>query len=281
MPSPIRTTTRRKNIDCMIKMRGSRTNSMSDEEPMASKKPNCKKNTTSKTKPSTINMPSPKKTAVNSLTEITINQSASKKTLFPPSIPPNPLTYQMWMYPRKRNRRKMPLFQRWALVATQSARRIWMKILMIVMSLILRLWRLMSQLMYATGHKQLYASFLNYNHWNVSKLIANFLYITSVNLPGSKRKDIQIPLHVTAAFTTHSTNTNMSLIGLGFWRSPCLATKVRNCQLIWMQPLPSRLSMLVIPFLMEKTTSSEMCQHQPLPVRKTQLSVISTRVGRI
>ncbi len=34
---------KRKNIDCMIKMHGSRTNSMSDEEPMASKKPNRKK----------------------------------------------------------------------------------------------------------------------------------------------------------------------------------------------------------------------------------------------
>jgi hypothetical protein len=37
----------------------------------------------------------------------------------------------------------------------------------------------------------------------------NFLFITSVELHGSKGKDIQIPLHVTAAFTTHSTNTNM------------------------------------------------------------------------
>jgi hypothetical protein len=79
MPSPIGTTTRGKNIDRMIKMHGSRTNFMSDEEPMASKKPNRKKKTTSKAKPSTINMPSPKKTAVDSLTEITINQSASKK----------------------------------------------------------------------------------------------------------------------------------------------------------------------------------------------------------
>ncbi len=161
MPSPIHTTTHGKNIDRMIKMRGSRTNSMSDLEPMASKKPNRKKKTTSKTKPSMINMPSPKKTAVDSLTERTINQSTSKKPLLPPSIPSNSLTYQTWMYPRKRNRRKMPLFQRWALVATQSARTIWMKILMIVMSLILRLWRLMSQLMYATGHKRSYASFLN------------------------------------------------------------------------------------------------------------------------
>jgi hypothetical protein len=45
----------------MIKMRRSRTNFMSDEKPMASKKPNRKKKITSKTKPSTINMPSPKK----------------------------------------------------------------------------------------------------------------------------------------------------------------------------------------------------------------------------
>ncbi len=63
----------------MIKMHGSRTNFISDEEPMASKKPNCKKKTTSKTKPSTINMPSPQKNAIDSFTEITINQSASKK----------------------------------------------------------------------------------------------------------------------------------------------------------------------------------------------------------
>jgi hypothetical protein len=52
---------------------------MSDEEPMASKKPSRKKKTTSKTKPSTINMPSHKKNTVDSLTEITINQSATKK----------------------------------------------------------------------------------------------------------------------------------------------------------------------------------------------------------
>ncbi len=62
MPSPIHTPTHGKNIDCMIKMRGSRTISMSDEEPMASKKPNRKKKTTSKTKPSMINVPSQKKT---------------------------------------------------------------------------------------------------------------------------------------------------------------------------------------------------------------------------
>ena len=134
--------------------------------------------------------------------------------------------------------------------------------------------------MYATGHKQSDASILNKNPRIVSILIANFLFITSVNLHGSKGEDIWIRSHVTAAFTTHSTNTNMSLIGLGFQRRcPCLATKVRNCQLIWMQPLPSRLSMLVIPFLMEKTTSSEMCQHQPLPLRKTRLSVID--LGRM
>ena len=145
----------------MIKMRGSRTNSMSDEEPMASKKPNRKKKTTSKTKPSTINMPSPKKAALDSLIEITINQSASKKYTASTLNPTKPTDISNVNVPQKKKQKKMPLFQRWALVATQSARRIWMKILMIVMSLILWLWRLMSQLMYATGHKQSYASFLN------------------------------------------------------------------------------------------------------------------------
>jgi hypothetical protein len=145
----------------MIKMRGSRTNSMSDEEPMVSKKPNRKKKTTSKTKPSTINMPSQKKTTVDSLTEITVNQCASKKATASTLDCTEPTDVSNVNVPQKKKQKKIPLFQHWALVATQSARRIWMKILMIVMSLILRLWRLMSQLMYATGHKQLYASFLN------------------------------------------------------------------------------------------------------------------------
>ncbi len=162
MPSPIHTTTRRKNIDRMIKMRGSRTNSMSDEEPMASKKPNHKKKTTSKTKPSTINMPSPKKPAINSLTEITVNQSASKADTASTLDPTKPTEVSNVNVPQRKKQKKMPLFQCWALVATQSARRIWMKFLMIVMYLIRRLWRVMSPLMYATGHKYSYASFLNF-----------------------------------------------------------------------------------------------------------------------
>ncbi len=326
MPSPIPTTSRGKNIDRMIKMRVSST--------MASNKPVPKKKTTSKTKPSMIAMPSPKKQPSTPWLKLpSIRVNLTKTLLLWPFIPPNPPTYQTWMYPRKRNRRKMILLQRWALVATQSAsyflmkilmiamspilpnpltyqtwkysrkrnrrkmtllhhwalvatqsaRTIFMKTLMIAMSLILRLRKLMSQRMYAIGHKQSYASIHNFHQWNVSILIVNYLFSTSVKLPGSKGKDIRKPSHVTAACTTHSTNTNMLLIGLGFRRSsrPCLQTKVRNCQLIWMQPLPSRIWMLPNLFLMAKTSRSEMCQHLSLLVCKTWLSVISTKVGRI
>jgi hypothetical protein len=54
MPLPIRTTTRCKNIDQLIKMRGS-TDFTSDEEPMASMKPKRKKKTKAKTKSAMIN----------------------------------------------------------------------------------------------------------------------------------------------------------------------------------------------------------------------------------
>ena len=161
MPSPIHTTTRGKNIDHMIKMRGSRTNSMSDEEPMASKKPNRKKKTASKTKRSTINMPSPKKTAVDSLTEKTFNQSASKKDTASTLDPTKPTDVSNVNVPQKKKQKKNAITSTLGPRRNPKCRTVWMKILVIAMSLILRLWRLMSQLMYATGHKQLYASFLN------------------------------------------------------------------------------------------------------------------------
>ncbi len=88
-------------------MCGSRTNSMSDEESMASsKKPNRKKKTTSKTKPSTINMPSPKKTAVDSLTERTINQSASKKATAFTLDPTKPTDVSNVNVPQKKKQNK-------------------------------------------------------------------------------------------------------------------------------------------------------------------------------
>jgi hypothetical protein len=65
-----------------------------------------------------------------------------------------------------------------------------------------------------TAHKQLSVTILNLHSRNFSILIVTFLFITYVKLPGSKGKGIQIPLHVTAAFTTHSTNTKIQLIGL-------------------------------------------------------------------
>jgi hypothetical protein len=102
-----------------------------------------------------------KKTAIDSLTKITVNQSASKRDTASPLNPTKPTDVSNVNVPQKKKQKKMPLFQCRAVVAAQSAIRIWMKILMIAMSLILRLWRLMSQLMYATGHKQSYASFPN------------------------------------------------------------------------------------------------------------------------
>jgi hypothetical protein len=101
----------------MIKMRGSRTNSMSDEEPMASsKKPNRKLKTTSKTKPSTINMPSQKKTAVDSLTERTINQSASKKATASTLDPTEPTDVSNVNVPQKKKQTKN------AIIATLGTR---------------------------------------------------------------------------------------------------------------------------------------------------------------
>ncbi len=75
-----------------------------------------------------------------------------------------------------------------------------MKLLLILISQILRKWRIMCQVMSATGHKQSSVPILNLHRKNVSIMIVTFLFITYVKLPGSKRKGIQIPLHVTAAF---------------------------------------------------------------------------------
>ncbi len=105
-------------------------------------------------------MPSPKKTAVDSLPERTINQSASKKATASTLDPTKPTDVSNVNVPQKKKQKKNAIIATMG-VATQSARRIGMKILMIVMTLILRLWRLTSQLMYATGHRQSYASFLN------------------------------------------------------------------------------------------------------------------------
>jgi hypothetical protein len=77
MPSPICTTTWGKNIDRLIKMHGS-TDFTSDEEPMASMKPKCKKKTKVKTKSATINNLPPNKSIVDTSTASTNNQSASK-----------------------------------------------------------------------------------------------------------------------------------------------------------------------------------------------------------
>ncbi len=52
----------------------------------------------------------------------------------------------------------------------------------------------------------IFCNFQNLHRRNVSILIVTFLFITYVKLPGSKGKGIQIQSHVTAAFTTHTTN---------------------------------------------------------------------------
>jgi hypothetical protein len=77
MPSPIRTTTRGKNIDHFIKMRGS-TDSTSDEEPIASMKPKHKKKTKTNTKSVKINNFPPNEAIAGMSTALTNNQSASK-----------------------------------------------------------------------------------------------------------------------------------------------------------------------------------------------------------
>jgi hypothetical protein len=77
MPSPIHTTTCSKNIDHLIKMRGS-TDFTSDEEPIASIKPKRKKKTKAKTKSAMINNLPPNKSIVDMSTASTNNQSASK-----------------------------------------------------------------------------------------------------------------------------------------------------------------------------------------------------------
>jgi hypothetical protein len=77
MPLPIRTSTRSKNIDCLIKMRGS-TDFTSNEEPIVSMKPKRKKKTKGKTKSATINNLPPNKSIVDTSTASTNNQIASK-----------------------------------------------------------------------------------------------------------------------------------------------------------------------------------------------------------
>jgi hypothetical protein len=77
MPSPICTTTRGKNIDHLIKMRGS-TDSMSDEEPIVSMKPKCKKITKTNTKLVKINNFPLNKAIAGTSTASMNNQSASK-----------------------------------------------------------------------------------------------------------------------------------------------------------------------------------------------------------
>jgi hypothetical protein len=110
----------------------------------------------------------------------------------------------------------------------------------------------MCRLMFATGHKQSSVTFLNLHYKNVSILIVTFLFITYVKLPGSKGKGTQIPSHVTAAFTTHSTNTKMLLIGLVYQKSLWLATPVAKWQFIPMQPLQRKITMSLNQFRMEK-----------------------------
>jgi hypothetical protein len=77
MPLPIRTTTRGKNIDRLIKMHGS-TDLTSDEEPIAPMKPKQKKKTKKKTKSVTINNLPPNEAIAGTSTASTNNKSASK-----------------------------------------------------------------------------------------------------------------------------------------------------------------------------------------------------------
>jgi hypothetical protein len=123
MPLPIRTTTRGKNIDCLIKMRGL-TDSTSDEELIASMKPKQKKKTKTKTKSVTINNLLPNKAITGTSTALTNKKSALKTsiaattnaTVLDDVANVNP--------PKKRKARKMLQRLNYPLVAIQSARKI-------------------------------------------------------------------------------------------------------------------------------------------------------------
>jgi hypothetical protein len=134
---------------------------MSDEEPIASMKPKRKKKTIAKTKSATINNLPPNKSIVDTSTASTNNQSASKTSTAATTNVTVPGDVANVNLPKQRKVKKNALKTTFPTSRIQSARKIWMKVLMIIISLILRQWRIMSRLMYATGHKRLSVTFLN------------------------------------------------------------------------------------------------------------------------
>jgi hypothetical protein len=123
MPLPIRITTRGKNIDCLIKMRGL-TDSTSDEESIVSMKPKRKKNTKAKTKSVTINNFPPNDAIAGTSTASTNNQSASKTSTAATVDTTLPGDIANVNPPKKGKQRKMLQRLHYPLVAIQSARKI-------------------------------------------------------------------------------------------------------------------------------------------------------------
>ncbi len=205
MPSPIRTTTRGKNIDRLIKMHGS-TDSTSDEEPIASMKPKCKKKTKTNTKSVKINNLPPNEAIAGMSIASMNNQSASKTSTAATAATTVLGDIANVNLPKKRKAKKSAMRTALPTRRNPKHKNDLDEGTVDAISQILRKWRIMCRVMSATGHKQLSVNIQNLHCRNVSVLIAIILFITYVKLPGSKGKGIQIPLHVTAAFTTHTTN---------------------------------------------------------------------------
>jgi hypothetical protein len=216
-------------------MHGS-TDSTSDEEPIASMKPKQKKKTKTKTKSATINNLPPNKAIAGTSTASTNNKSASKTSTAATDNATIPDDVANANPPKKRKAKKNAT--KTALPTRRNT-------------------KCKKDLDEGTVDRNfpnppvvedhvpthvcnwaqaIVCNFPQLPRRNVSILIVTFLFITYFKLPGSKGKGIQIPSHVTAAVTTHTTNTKMLLIGLVYRRSPCLATLVAKCQLFLMQP---------------------------------------------
>jgi hypothetical protein len=122
-PSPIRTTTRGKNIDRLIKMRGL-TDSTSDEEPIASMKPKRKKKTKMNLKSVKINNLPSNKAIAGTSTASTKIQSASKTFTAATAADTVPGDIANVNSPKRGKQRNQQLRLHYPLVAIQSARMI-------------------------------------------------------------------------------------------------------------------------------------------------------------
>ncbi len=281
MPSPICTTTRGKNIDCMIKMCGSRTNSMSDEEPMASKKSNPKKKLHLKQNLQWSICLHQKKPAVDSLTEKTINQSASKKATASTLDPTKPTEVSNVNVPQKKKQKKNAIIPMLGTCCNPKCKKDldedpddpkvphppavetnvptyvcnWAQAIVCKFPQLEPLKCQHTDCKFLVhhlcqsaweqrgGHPDSVACYCCLHHPQYKyQNVFDRSGVLKKSLSSNKGQELSVDLDATIAEQT--INVSYS-------------------------------------FLMKKTTSSEMCQHQPCPVQKTQLSVISMQVGRI